>query len=73
MEEKQRMQLGSVLRKLRIDNKLTLAQVAEKIGKTTKTVQLYETTTTNISLDVFIELCKIYHVTPDEVLKIAGI
>lgn len=73
MNELERKRVGETLRQLRLKNNLTLKEVADRIGKTPKTVQLYETTNTTISLDVIIILCHTYGVSVDELLNSAGI
>lgn len=73
MNELERKRVGETLRQLRLKNNLTLKEVADRIEKTPKTVQLYETTNTTISLDVIIMLCQIYGVSVDELLNSAGI
>lgn len=73
MTEKERLSIGKELRTLRQNNNLTLKDVASKIDKTIKTVQLYETGTITISLDVFVALCTLYGVTANELLENAGI
>lgn len=60
--------LGDKLRELRLKNNLTLEEVGKKIGKSFKSVQLYETGNTTISLDVFFSLCAIYGVKPGEII-----
>lgn len=68
MTEKEREQLGVELRKARIENDLTLEEVGNKVGKTAKSIQLYETGTTTISINVLVDLCKVYGITPGTIL-----
>lgn len=44
--------IGQELKRLRLQNDLTLEEVGNKIGKTKKTVQLYETGKITISVSV---------------------
>ena len=69
MNEKVKIIIGLKLKELRLKHKLTLKEVADKIGKTPKTIQLYETGVINISLEVFIDLCKLYNISPNELLE----
>lgn len=73
MNENERKRVGDVLRFLRNKQGLTLEQVSRHIGKSTKSVQLYETGGVTISLDVIIDLSRLYNVTVDEILRRAGI
>ena len=73
MDEIVRRQIGEELRRLRLKSNLTLDEVGAKIDRSAKSVQLYETSTVTISLEIFVKLCKVYNTTPgaflDKVVK----
>lgn len=48
--------IGVALRKLRLENDLTLEEVGNKIGKTKKSIQLYELGEVTISVSVLKQL-----------------
>lgn len=54
------IQLGEKLRTLRLKNGYTLEYVAERIGLTFKTIQLYETGQRKPSVPTIAKLCKLY-------------
>lgn len=69
MNENQKVLLGGVLKDLRIKNDMTLKEVAAKIGKTHKSVQLYETGEVSISVEVLLDLAKVYGVAAGDILN----
>lgn len=48
--------IGVALKKLRLENNLTLEEVGNKIGKTKKSIQLYELGEVTISVSVLKQL-----------------
>lgn len=64
--------LGIVLKELRLQNDLTLEEVAEKLGVTHKAVQFWEQGFTEIKLTRLVQLASIYNSSVDDVLNRAG-
>ena len=62
MNDKYYEWVGSKLKEFRLRRKLTLEEVGEKIGKTKKQVQFYETGHTRLYLPTIIKLCEIYNI-----------
>jgi transcriptional regulator with XRE-family HTH domain len=54
--------VGQQLKVYRLQNKLTLEEVGQRIGKTKKQVQNYEVGKTRLFLPLLIELCELYGV-----------
>ncbi len=47
---------------------MTLAQVGEAVGKAPQTVSLWENGSSSISAADFVELCKMYNVSTDQII-----
>jgi len=62
--------VGVELRKERELNKFTLEEVGNKINKTHKMVQLYETgKVKRMNLEVIKDMCRVYGITVGELVK----
>ncbi len=59
---------GNVLKSLRIQNQLTQAQLAQKLGLTKSVISAYETGIRMPSYDILISISKIFKVTTDYLL-----
>lgn len=66
-------QLGERLKALRLENRLTQKQVAERIGLAISAVSSYESSARYPSYDVLISLAHMYHVSTDFLLGISEI
>ncbi|MBQ8135602.1 MAG: helix-turn-helix transcriptional regulator [Clostridia bacterium] len=62
------MNMGEKLKALRLENKLTQKQVAERIGVAVSAVSSYESGTRYPTYESFIKLARIYHVSADYLL-----
>jgi len=62
--------LGHKLKTLRLQNELTQAQLAHKLGLTKSVVSAYETGLRLPSYDVLVHLAKIFNVSTDYLLGI---
>lgn len=60
--------MGEKLKSLRIENKLTQKQVADRIGLAVSAVSSYEAGTRYPSYESLIKLSRIYHVSTDYLL-----
>lgn len=60
--------LGHKLKSLRLQHKLTQAELAQKLGLTKSVVSAYETSLRLPSYDVLIHLAKIFNVSTDYLL-----
>lgn len=60
--------LNIILKELRKQEGLTQRQVADKLGVTYQSYQAYELGIAVPSLIHFLELCNIFHVTPNDLL-----
>ena len=69
-EDKLKGGIGERLRRLRFDNGLTQAEVAQKIGVTQQTYSRYEGSDAKPDSDTIIKLCELYGVTADYLLGI---
>jgi transcriptional regulator with XRE-family HTH domain len=61
-------EIGLRLRKLRQDNKLTIANVAERVGRTAATIIKYEKGDTPIPSDLVLAFCHSFETTPNFIL-----
>lgn len=64
--------MGEKLRSLRIENKLTQKQVADRIGLAISAVSSYESGTRYPSYDALIKLSKMFHVSTDYLLGLTS-
>ena len=73
-EEKDKMNgiIGERLRRLRFDNDLTQAEVAQQLGVTQQTYSRYEGGEAKLDSLVIVKLCELYGVTSDYLLGIEG-
>lgn len=62
--------IGEKLRQLRLENNLTQAQVASRLGVAISAVSAYESDTRNPSYESLIKLAYLYHVSTDYLLGI---
>lgn len=62
------IEFGSTLKTLRIQNNLTQAQLAQKLGVTKSVISAYETGIRMPSYDIFIYISKIFKVSTDYLL-----
>lgn len=60
--------LGSVLKKLRLKENMTQAQLAQKLGLTKSVISAYETGLRLPSYDILIHIAKIFNVSTDYLL-----
>lgn len=61
---------GERLKKLRIDNKMTQTQVADRVGVATSAISSYESGVRLPSYNVLIKLSRLFHVSTDFLLGI---
>lgn len=64
------VEMGTKLRNLRIEHKLTQAQVAERIGLAPSAVSSYESGDRYPTYDTLITLARMYHVSTDYLLGV---
>lgn len=64
----QMVDLGNRLKTLRLNNHLTQAQLAQKLGLTKSVISAYETSLRLPSYDVLIHIAQIFNVTTDYLL-----
>lgn len=64
--------MGEKLKSLRIENKLTQKQVADRIGLAVSAVSSYEAGTRYPSYESLIKLSRIFHVSTDYLLGITS-
>ena len=62
------VKFGNTLKGLRIQNNLTQAQLAQKLGVTKSVISAYETGLRMPSYDIFIGISKIFKVSTDYLL-----
>lgn len=60
--------LGSILRALRLKENMTQAQLAQKLGLTRSVISAYETGLRLPSYDILIHIAKLYNVSTDYLL-----
>ena len=65
-KDKYYLWVGKELKKYRKKNKLTLTEVASRIGVTFKQVQNYENGVSRIAFPTIIELCQLYGIDVKE-------
>lgn len=73
MSDKKKKSLSGIaerLRRLRLDNDLTQAEVAQRIGVTQQTYSRYESGAAKPDSDVIVRLCELYGVAADYLLGI---
>lgn len=63
--------IGNVLKEKRLEKGWSLLELARKMNNkiTRQTLFHYENGETKIRRNIFIEICKVYRVEPDELLK----
>lgn len=61
---------GNTLKTLRLQNNMTQAQLAQKLGLTKSVISAYETSLRLPSYDVLIHIAKIYNVSTDYLLGV---
>ena len=59
------MKLNEKLKNLRIENKMTQRELADKLGISIPTLQKYEYGTLKIKNEIILEICDIIKMTPD--------
>jgi transcriptional regulator with XRE-family HTH domain len=64
------MKIGYKFRRMRKTLKLTLEEVAEKIGSNITTLSMFERDEANISMHTFLDLCTFYGVGMMDILEI---
>lgn len=64
--------VGLEIKRLRKENKLTQAELAEAIGVSKSSIEKYETGRTNPSVDVQGKLAKLFNIDEDFIIKIAA-
>lgn len=64
--------MGEKLRSLRIENRLTQKQVADRIGLAISAVSSYESGTRYPSYEALIKLSKMFHVSTDYLLGLTS-
>ena len=62
------IQIGSKIKKLRKEHKLTQAQLAERIGVTKPTVSAYENDSRSPSYEVLVSIANVFNVSLDHLL-----
>ena len=65
--------IGDRVRRLRFDNGLTQAEVAQRIGVTQQTYSRYEGEGAKLDSEVIVKLCELYGVTADYILGIEAV
>lgn len=65
--------IGDKLKKLRLDNKLTQKQVADRVGVVVSGISAYESGERYPSYEILIKLAAIYHVSIDWLLGLSSI
>mgnify|MGYP000196394917 CR=1 FL=1 len=63
--------IGKTIREMRTDRNMSLETLGNKIGKSKKTVQRYETAESRISMDVLDDIAKALNVIPDALILCA--
>lgn len=71
MKDLDLIKLGIVFKKLRLENNLTLEEVAKELNVTHKAVQFWEQGRNEIKLSHLILLCKLYKTTLNDVIESA--
>lgn len=69
MTKEELQRLGNYLKKLRLQNKLSLRAVGDRLEVTHKAVQFWEQGTNEITLNNLVKLSRLYNVTLDEILE----
>lgn len=64
------VEFGSTLKALRLQNNLTQAQLAQKLGVTKSVISAYETGIRMPSYDIFIYIAKTFKVSTDYLLGV---
>lgn len=59
------MKLNEKLKKLRIENKMTQRELANKLGISIPTLQKYEYGTLKIKNEIILALCEIFKISPN--------
>lgn len=68
----QLVDMGNKLKTLRIENKMTQKQVADRIGLAISAVSSYESGSRYPSYDVLIKLANMFHVSTDYLLNMTS-
>ena len=63
------MKLNEKLKNLRIENKMTQRELANKLGISISTLQKYEYGTLNIKNEIILSLCDIFNISVDDFLN----
>ena len=63
------MKLNEKLKNLRIENKMTQRELANKLGISIPTLQKYEYGTLNIKNEIILSLCDIFNISVDDFLN----
>ena len=63
------MKLNEKLKNLRIENKMTQRELANKLGVSIPTLQKYEYGTLNIKNEIILSLCDIFNISVDDFLN----
>ena len=63
------MKLNEKLKKLRIENKMTQRELANKLGISSPTLQKYEYGTLKIKNEIILALCEIFKISPNVFFK----
>jgi transcriptional regulator with XRE-family HTH domain len=62
-------QVGEALKKARQEKGLTMAQLAELMGKDRVTITRYESGKQNLSIETITDICKALNVSPELILN----
>lgn len=63
--------IGKTIREIRTDRNMSLETLGNKIGKSKKTVQRYETAESRVSMEVLDDIAKALNVIPDALILCA--
>lgn len=64
--------LGEKLKEIRKSKKLNQAEIGNLLGVSNKTISKYENGERNISTAKLLQFCKLFNITPNEILGVAN-